>query len=465
MLISEAVSDIKSQDLVLPEFQREYVWNREQARQLLVSLTRKYPVGGLLFWKTQNPPELKNVDDMPEKFGTVQVMLDGQQRLTTLYMLMTGDIPPYYTEEDLTTDMRNLHFNLDDGDFQYFQPVRMRDDPRWIRVVDCFDAEPPNVFNIAKETYDDVEVAFQKADLYTSNLSNLRGIRNVDLPIQLIPAEASLDDAIDVFDRVNSQGTRLTEAELALTHVTGKWSLARRTLKARSDYLKQHRFDFDLTFMTRALVCTATDHALFEYIHSVAGPRLEEGWAQLSKILDYIVGILPSHAHISSTRDMSTTNSLIPIVRFLSLHNEVFRTDASLRGAIHWLHLSQIHQRYSASTNSSLESDVTIVNREDAPWRSLLNQITDQRGRLDILPDDFEGRGARHPLYRMSLVLAKAHGAVDWFNGVPLDAPIGVTYGIHSHHVFPQGELYKMVTAGTAIWIAKQWTPLRIESS
>ena len=195
--------------------------------------------------------------------------------------------------------------------------------------------------------------------------------------------------------------------------------------------------------MTRALVCTATDHALFEYIHSVAGPRLEEGWAQLSKILDYIVGILPSHAHISSTRDMSTTNSLIPIVRFLSLHNEVFRTDASLRGAIHWLHLSQIHQRYSASTNSSLESDVTIVNREDAPWRSLLNQITDQRGRLDILPDDFEGRGARHPLYRMSLVLAKAHGAVDWFNGVPLDAPIGVTYGIHSHHVFPQGELYK----------------------
>ena len=231
MLISEAVSDIKSQDLVLPEFQREYVWNREQARQLLVSLTRKYPVGGLLFWKTQNPPELKNVDEMPEKFGTVQVMLDGQQRLTTLYMLMTGDIPPYYTEEDITTDMRNLHYNLDDGDFQYFQPVRMRDDPRWIRVVDCFDAEPPNVFNIAKETYDDVEVAFQKADLYTSNLSNLRGIRDVDLPIQLIPAEASLDDAIDVFDRVNSQGTRLTEAELALTHVTGKWSLARRTLK------------------------------------------------------------------------------------------------------------------------------------------------------------------------------------------------------------------------------------------
>ena len=90
MLIGEAISDIRNQNLVLPEFQREYVWSREQAKQLLVSLTRKYPVGGLLFWKTQEPPELKNVDTIPERLGTVQVILDGQQRLTTLYMLLTG---------------------------------------------------------------------------------------------------------------------------------------------------------------------------------------------------------------------------------------------------------------------------------------------------------------------------------------------------------------------------------------
>ena len=43
----------------------------------------------------------------------------------------------------------------------------------------------------------------------------------------------------------------------------------------------------------------------------------------------------------------------------------------------------------------------------------------------------------------MSLVLAKANGAVDWFNGLSLDAPVGGAYGIHSHHIFPQSELYK----------------------
>ena len=105
MLVSELISDIRTWDLVLPEFQREYVWSRDQAKQLLISLIRKYPVGGLLFWKTQEPPELKNlnVDELPEKLGTVQVILDGQQRLTTLYMLVTGDIPPYYLEIFLPT--------------------------------------------------------------------------------------------------------------------------------------------------------------------------------------------------------------------------------------------------------------------------------------------------------------------------------------------------------------------------
>ena len=121
MRINELISDIRTNDLVLPEFQREYVWTRKQAQQLFVSLTQKYPVGGLLFWKTKTPPELKNLDNLPSRVGTFQVILDGQQRLTTLYMLTTGDFPPYYTAEDIDTDIRDLCFNLEDRDFQYFQ--------------------------------------------------------------------------------------------------------------------------------------------------------------------------------------------------------------------------------------------------------------------------------------------------------------------------------------------------------
>ena len=80
MKISQLLTSIQMFDLVLPEFQREYVWTREHSKQLMVSLVRGYPVGGLLIWKTENPPELKNLNDFPERLGTIQVLLDGQPR-------------------------------------------------------------------------------------------------------------------------------------------------------------------------------------------------------------------------------------------------------------------------------------------------------------------------------------------------------------------------------------------------
>ena len=92
--IQEFLDDIRNHNIVLPEFQREYVWNREQAKQLLVSLYKKYPVGGVLLWKTDEPPKLKNIDRLPEKLGTLQVILDGQQRLTTLRRCQTNWIGP-----------------------------------------------------------------------------------------------------------------------------------------------------------------------------------------------------------------------------------------------------------------------------------------------------------------------------------------------------------------------------------
>ena len=70
MKIHDALTSIGKQDLVLPEFQREYVWSKDQAKQLLVSLMRGYPVGGLLVWKTDCPPELKNINEPPDKLGT-----------------------------------------------------------------------------------------------------------------------------------------------------------------------------------------------------------------------------------------------------------------------------------------------------------------------------------------------------------------------------------------------------------
>lgn len=87
MKVSELMFSIQTMDMVLPEFQREYVWTRDQAKKLISSLIREYPTGSLLIWKTSDPPEIKNNAVARDKIGTTSVILDGQQRMTTLYLL------------------------------------------------------------------------------------------------------------------------------------------------------------------------------------------------------------------------------------------------------------------------------------------------------------------------------------------------------------------------------------------
>src|SRR3990167_3307685 len=114
--ISKLLDSVKELDIVIPEFQREYVWSLEQAKELMASLFQEYPTGSILVWETNNPPEIKNNAVSREKMGWIKVLLDGQQRLTTLYLLIRGEIPPYYKESDISHAPRHLYFNLRTGE-------------------------------------------------------------------------------------------------------------------------------------------------------------------------------------------------------------------------------------------------------------------------------------------------------------------------------------------------------------
>jgi hypothetical protein len=163
----------------------------------------------------------------------------------------------------------------------------------------------------------------------------------------------------------------------------------------------------------------------------------------LSKVIDYLMNMLPKVAQIHGTDDLNTTNALIPLIAYLARSNGVFPTQKSADHAVNWLYAALMWARYTAQTDQRLEADLSIIAKEVEPWAVLRANIIEQRGRIDVKSDDFEGRTAQHPLYRMIYILAKAHGAVDWFNGVPLGKTVGASYALHSHHIFPQSLLYR----------------------
>lgn len=440
MKVSDALSDIQHMNLVLPEFQREYVWTREQSKTLLSSLLHGWPVGGLLIWKTDHPPELKNVKTLPEKIGTVSVLLDGQQRLTTLHMLLSGEIPRYYREDEITADPRSLAVNLETLDLQYMQ-AKMAGNPRWQLVRDCFSTG--GTAEILKACSAIAASDAAKLNDLIANYHRLLAVKAIDLPVQVVPANASLTEAITIFDRINSQGTKLTDAELALTHITAKWPEARRVFKAKIEELAKLAFEFDLTFMTRALTVVVTGRALFEQVHDSPKEELVAGWARLSKVLDYLISFLPKGAFINSTADLNTTNALISLVAYLDRSGGKFPNDEAVKHAVNWLHTALIWTRYTSQTDQRLEADLGLIAREISPWDELRRQIIEQRGRVKIEASDLAGRGVQNPLYRATFMLSKAHSAVDWFNGLPLHQPHGQSYKLHNHHIFPQGLLYR----------------------
>ncbi len=138
--IEELVFSLKNKDIVVPEFQREYVWPHKKIKELFSSLLKEYPVGGILIWKTSSPPALKGLSDEEVEANkkVYQVLLDGQQRMTTIYMLITGRIPPYYEEKDIeANDPRSLCFNLHTREFKYFTSS-MADDRCWKTLPEIF---------------------------------------------------------------------------------------------------------------------------------------------------------------------------------------------------------------------------------------------------------------------------------------------------------------------------------------
>ena len=461
MNINNILVGVESFGIVLPEFQREYVWRREDAKQLIVSLYKSYPTGSLLFWEANgdNIPELKGKEIDKSHIGSLKIILDGQQRITTLYLLLKGKIPPYYSERDLLEDPRNLYFNLETAEFQYFSKMKMEGNPLWQRVVDCFDHNKVDAVGVAFECgilkqkeIDDWNPQQIDTDLLkclNGNLNQLRSINLIEYHVQTVPQNAKIDEAIDIFDRVNSQGTKLTDAELVLTHITGKWPDARRTIKEKIHHLAdKENYSLDLNFFTRCLVVALTDSALFKKntrldYETFSKEDYITSWKDVSQAIDYLIPILKYEGHFSSDGDFSTTNVLVPMIAHLVKKGFKF-TEATKNGFLYWMNLALIWSRYSGQTNERLDKDVNLATTSDNPVEEMVKEIASMRGgRIEVRPDDLEGRDAAHPLYRALYIVTKHNKAIDWANGAPVQGTVGDIYSIQSHHIFPQDFLYK----------------------
>jgi len=401
MKISQILDKIDENQLFIPAFQREYVWSRDNAKKLINSLIHNYPTGTMLTWDTNTPPELKGDWVYDPKQGAVKIILDGQQRITTLYLLIRNKIPPYYKESEILKDPRDLYVNIKTLELQYYKQTIMKNDPYWLNITDIFQRKL-RVLDVIRSIHDEeIGLTRDDEDKLSDNFHEIENIPDLEFVEQSIPIKASLKEAIDIFYIVNASGVNLTEAELALAQISGYWPQARETFKKKIEELKEEGFDFKLDFIIYCLL--GTIHHIgsdMSKLHdSNNEKKLKEVWKKLDEeVLDYVVNLLRSHAYVDHSNEINSIYALVPIIVYVFNKEKTSLSQEEIKKIVKWFYYSQIRQRYVSQLPQKLDKDIGIIVKQENPFDELLNIIKSERP-LEISSDEFIGVDIRNALY------------------------------------------------------------------
>lgn len=438
MKIFTILDQIDNGAVALPEFQRGYVWNREQVRGLMDSLYRKHPIGSLLVWQTRT----ENADargDGTLQAGTVKLLLDGQQRITSLYGIIRGRPPKFFDgNPDVFT---GLHFHLDDETFQFYGPVKMGGDPRWVSVTELMQR---GVGVFAGKLYAN-PVLQGKFETYLERLNAVDGIKNIALHIEEVTGEdKTVDVVVDIFNKVNSGGTKLSKGDLALAKICAEWPDARDQMQERLRKYRGVGFEFKLDWLLRCINTTLTGEALFTALKDVTTPEFKQGLHSAEHHIDTLLTLIGSRLGLDHDRVLGSRYSFPLLARYLEQRNGKFSDYREQDRLLFWYVHSMLWGRYAGSTESVLNQDLGLIENNEGALDRLIGQLRQNRGDLRVRAADFSGwsRGAR--FYPMLYMLTRVWKARDWGNGVELKANLlGKLAGLQLHHIFPKARLYE----------------------
>lgn len=424
--------------MALPEFQRGYVWNRDQVRGLMQSLYRKYPIGGLLIWKTRTDTANTRGNGGSASSGTVDLLLDGQQRITSLYGIIRGTPPPFF--EGNSSVFTGLYFHLEEEIFEFYAPIRMRGNPLWIEVTELMKV---GAGNFIQELIENPALQPNLA-LYVNRLSAIDSIKNVDLHIEQVTGDdKTVDVVVDIFNRVNSGGTKLSKGDLALAKVCAGWPEARKELKLRLEKWKQAGFNFKTDWLLRNVNTIVTGEALFSALKDVDTETFQNGLIQAERSVDTLLNLISARLGLDHDRVLGGRYAFPVMSRYLYQSNGKQLSQVERDKLLYWYVHSFLWGRYAGSTETIMNQDLALIESDKGALDRLINQLRQSRGSLQIHLDDFSGWSLGARFYPLLYLLTRTWGAQDWGNGIELsDQLLGKFGSLQLHHIFPKARLY-----------------------
>lgn len=215
----------KSGEIAIPEIQRPFVWEATKVRNLLDSLYHGYPVGYLIAWRN---PSVKLKDGTTS--SGKRILIDGQQRVTALMAALLGH---KVLTKDYETVRIRIAFNPQDGIFEVSNPVISKD-AGWISDIAQVFAPDASIMELTDSYADKNPNADRRA--VSRVLERLRRIINNHVGVIELAEDLDIETVTEIFIRVNSTGTALSQADFAMSKIAVNESYGGNTLRKAIDY-------------------------------------------------------------------------------------------------------------------------------------------------------------------------------------------------------------------------------------
>ena len=445
--ISEILYSIDNSEYTIPEFQRGYVWNSKQVKEFFRSLYLGYPSGSFLIWKTKDPSKIRGTQtDSNSAFH--QLILDGQQRLTTIYTIFRGSTPDWYEGVSLRTD---LYFNLETEEFEYFTQKKMSNKYEWINVSDFLSKGGVSTFITVIQGYSD-----DRKDYYLGKivvLNKLSAIQDYSYYIKELTI-TELDKVVEIFNLVNKTGTTLNESDLALAIITSNWPESKERFREASAEFETHNYKFSFRNYTRLLNIFTTGRAKYsDDIGNISPTQFEASWKDIKKVLSYLINILRDKAYIDSSDNFSSLYVFYVLSFYLKTNGGQFKTEDEANKAIYWMFNALLWGRFSGSSESYLEKDLNAL-KENNSIDALIEEMHLFRGaNLSLRPEDITLQGVRSRIYNLFYSAVRAQDARDWTKPVLslYSKSLGYNNKLQRHHIFPKAFLYQKYNSANSI--------------
>ena len=429
MNIQQYISRLRNNTISLPEFQRGYVWNQASVTALMESLYRDYPIGMITVWDTQ-------LDGGQQQ----QLIVDGQQRLSSIYACYTNEVPEMHRQATKKPPT-DLYFNVNTEEFKFASRRDLSREPMWISASSILNGGREDDLKWREQIQASTNYDDQQHLIYDLRVNSLRMIANRDIPMQEIASHRGLDEVQQMFDRINRLGKKPTRGELEMARLCITWKEAKPRIAAekaawQATFLKR---TMDEDAIIRSMTAVHTGRYLRTGLTTSKPEEMETALRSVHQANTVMFNSLSKRLGIHEQNAVPSIPTFAIIASYLSKHNGQFPTQSDEAQALAYHLTSTGLGVYHGSTDSQIDQDLLVLDKDNV-WEALLENARSRIGSPRFEPARFKiSRTGQGRSYSMVHTLQKQPQMLDWLTRKRIRDHDPSE--LEKHHIFPDYHL------------------------